>query len=196
MVATAGDLVAEMERVVQVEGGTKRASSEALSWNGPGPNAPGPNGPALAGLVGALVGSNLRQWDLEDTTRDPGASDSVVANAKREIDRLNIGRHHLVQEIDAAIDSTLDQPTTAPIATKSPGMVLDRLSVLVIRRARTVAASSHHPGYAERVPALESQLAALSLAFDSYMDELRAGTKRFIPYEHFKLYRPSPAGAD
>ena len=47
----------------------------------------------------------------------------------------------LVEEIDAAIDSILDQPATAPIATESPGMVLDRLSVLVIRRARTAAAS-------------------------------------------------------
>ena len=59
----------------------------------------------------------------------------MIANAKREIDRLNIGRHRMVQEIDAAFDASLDQQATAPLATESPGMVLDRLSVLVIRRA-------------------------------------------------------------
>ncbi len=146
------------------------------------------SGPAWTTLVMDLLGSNLRQWDLEDTTRDPSASDAVVASAKREIDQLNMGRHRLVQAIDAAIDSTLDQPAAAPMATESPGMVLDRLSVLVIRRVRTAAASAHRPDYAARARTLESQLAALSLAFDTYMDELRAGTRRFLPYEHLKLY--------
>src|SRR5271169_6711732 len=111
------------------------------STHGPNPNGPDPDGPdrdgpdrdgpdpdesVLPRLVGDLVGSNLQQWDLEDTTRDPGASDSVVANAKRAIDRLNIGRHRLVQEIDAAIDSSLDQTAAAPIATETPAMALDR----------------------------------------------------------------------
>jgi hypothetical protein len=74
-------------------------------------------------------------------------------------------------------------------------MVLDRMSVLVIRRARTRAASSDHASYADRLEAVESQLAALSLAFDSYMAEVRAGSRRFLPYQHLKLYRPTPSGA-
>ncbi len=168
--ASAAELVAEMERVVL--------------------GAPS-GGPAWAALVSDLVGSNLRQWDLEDTSRDPGADDAVVARAKREIDRLNTGRHQLVQEIDTAFGSSLDHQGGAPLATESPGMVLDRLSVLVIRRARTRAASSGHTSYTDRVGAVESQLAALSLAFDSYMAELRAGTRRYLPYQHLKLYRPS-----
>lgn len=172
--ASAAEIVAEMERVVL--GGRDAA-------------------PAWALLIGDLVGSNLRQWDLEDTSRNPSADDTVIANAKREIDRLNIGRHHMVQEIDAAFDSSLDQQATAPLATESPGMVLDRMSVLVIRRARTTAASSHDASYADRVGAVESQLAALSVAFDAFTAELRAGTRRFLPYEHLKLYRPSMSGA-
>jgi hypothetical protein len=149
-----------------------------------------------ATLVVDLVASNLRQWDLEDTTRDPGASDAEVATAKRQIDRLNMGRHLLVQEIDAAIDSSLDQPTTAPLATESPGLVLDRLSVLVIRRARTVAASWRDPTLADRVLALEAQIGALGSAWDSYMDELGAGSRRFLRYESLKLYGASVAAAD
>jgi hypothetical protein len=173
--ATAAQLVAEMERVV---GG---GPNDAADW---------------AVLIGDLVGSNLRQWDLEDTTRDPDADDAAVANAKREIDRLNIGRHHLVEEIDSAfLGSSFDYHAAAPLATESPGMVLDRMSVLVIRRARTRAASSHHDSYEDRLAAVESQLAALSLAFDSYLEELRAGTRRFLPYQHLKLYRPAPSGA-
>ena len=157
--ASAAEIVAEMERVVL--GGRDAA-------------------PAWALLIGDLVGSNLRQWDLEDTSRNPSADDTVIANAKREIDRLNIGRHHMVQEIDAAFDSSLDQQATAPLATESPGMVLDRMSVLVIRRARTTAASSHDASYADRVGAVESQLAALSVAFDAFTAELR-GWHQAVP---------------
>jgi hypothetical protein len=142
-----------------------------------------------------LVESNLRQWDLEDATRDPGASDAQVADAKRKIDRLNVGRHHLVEEIDAAIDSALDQTATGPLATESPGMVLDRLSVLVIRRARTAEASRRHPELADRVRSLDAQVGALSAALDFYMDELRAGTRRFFRYQSLKLYGPSTAPA-
>ena len=141
-----------------------------------------------------LVESNLRQWDLEDTTRDHGATDAVVAGAKREIDRLNLGRHQLVEELDAAIDAALDQSAEAPIATESPGMVLDRLSVLVIRRARTASATSTNPAYADRAVALESQLAALCSALDAFMEDLRVGTRRFVRYEHLKLYEAGSTG--
>src|SRR5208283_4826701 len=70
-----------------------------------------------------LHDSNVRQWDLEDLTRVPEASDSVVADAKRAIDELNLTRHHLIQEIDAAVHANLRQSTTAAFATESPGMV-------------------------------------------------------------------------
>ena len=39
--------------------------------------------PSLDGLVVRLAGVNLRQWDLEDTTRDPAASDHLQAIGDR-----------------------------------------------------------------------------------------------------------------
>jgi len=154
--------------------------------------------PGLAGLVVELIRSNLRQWDLEDSSRDPNASDAKVATAKRTIDRLNLDRHRLVEEIDAHIARSLDQSPTAALATESPGMVLDRLSVLVIRRARTAEASFRDDAYAVRLSALDTMLASLSGALDGYLDELRVGTRRFVAYEHLKLYstRPFPPAVD
>jgi hypothetical protein len=173
LLPSAHELVTEMEKAVQ------REQPGAL--------------PALAGRVEEIVLSNLRQWDLEDATRDPDASDAVIADAKRAIDRLNLNRHRLVQEIDADIASSLDQPATARLVTESPGMVLDRLSVLVIRRARTAALSYSDETYAARLPALDAQLSALTAAFDDYLEDLRAGTRRFVVYEHFKLYAADPS---
>ncbi len=171
----AADIVANMEQAV-LGTQTTHASSRA--------------GGSTATLIVDLVESNLRQWDLEDTTRDPHASDTGVANAKREIDHLNIQRHRLIHELDATMDVLLQQSPSAPIATESPGMVLDRLSVLVIRRVRTVAAAARDSAFADRIGVLESQVAALCVALDSFMEELRAGTRRFLLYESFKLYQP------
>jgi hypothetical protein len=163
--------------------------------------------PVLAGRVVSLLldlhASNRRQWDLEDVTRVPDASDSVVAGAKRAIDKLNLARHHLIQEIDAAVEAGLRQSTTATLATETPGMVLDRLSVLVIRIARTAQmARSECDGaeaYSSRLPSLQRQLSALSTALEALLDDVRAGTRRFLAYEHLKLYAPGPSrsgGAD
>ena len=170
---TAEELVSEMQRAIM-----------GVACDSPTP---------WVTLVAALVGSNLKQWELEDATRDPCATEEEVAHAKRGIDRLNLGRHHLVEEIDASIAAGLDQPPDAPLATESPGMVLDRLSVLVIRRSRTESASVRHSDYAERLPELDARIAALSSAFDTYVGELQAGNRRFLPYEHFKLYRSDAA---
>jgi hypothetical protein len=172
---TAAELVTEMEQAIRRE-----ACASPLAW---------------VNLVAELVGSNLAQWELEDATRDPSATDEVVAYAKRGIDRLNIGRHRLVEQIDALIAAPLRQRVEAPLATESPGMVLDRLSVLVIRRVRTASASasesssSGQSDYSARLPELDARIDALCAAFDSYVGELQAGTRRFLPYEHFKLYR-------
>ena len=153
-----------------------------------------PNG--LLSLLLELHDSNLRQWDLEDVTRVVEASDSVVANAKRAIDKLNLTRHHLIQEIDAAAHTTLRQSTTAPLATESPGMVFDRLSVLIIRIARTAdkarSVSDEANTYAVRLLSLQRQLAALSAALEALLQDVRDGTRRFLPYEQLKIYAPLP----
>jgi hypothetical protein len=150
----------------------------------------------VVSLLLDLHESNGRQWDLEDVTRVPNASDSVVASAKRAIDKLNLARHHLIQEIDAAVEADLRPSTTAPLATETPGMVLDRLSVLVIRIARTAQmARSDSDGadvYGSRLPSLQRQLSALSGALEALLEDVRAGTRCFLPYEHLKLYVPQP----
>jgi hypothetical protein len=150
-------------------------------------------------LLLQLHESNLRQWDLEDVTRVPDATDSVVADAKRAIDKLNLTRHQLIQAIDAAVQAKITQSPTATLATETPGMVFDRLSVLVIRLARTREMtrpdSTGRDAYASRLPTLQRQLAALSGALEALLREVRNGTRRFLPYEHLKLYEPEPGSS-
>jgi len=145
-------------------------------------------------LLLELLRSNLEQWELEDVTRAPGADDATVAQAKRSIDRLNLERHRLTERVDAAIDAALVQSAIAAPATESPAMAFDRLSVLAIRLDRTQRAArmagNGGGDFGRRLLRLSSQLHELTEAVDALLNDVRAGRRRFVPYEHLKLYAP------
>jgi Protein of unknown function (DUF4254) len=151
----------------------------------------------LFDLIIALHRNNCRQWDREDDARGVGADDPVVAAAKRDIDRMNAERHRLIEEIDRAVRSAIDPHDDAPVVTESPGMAIDRLSVLVIRLASTESqAVTESPGaevFTERLPRLRGQIESLTEAIGVLLDDLARGERRFVPYESFKLYGARPA---
>ena len=148
----------------------------------------------LMQLLLELLHSNLEQWELEDVTRLPGSDDATVARAKRSIDSLNLERHRLAERVDAAIDATLAQSATATPTTESPAMAFDRLSVLAIRLDRThrAARMAGNGGgdFGGRLLRLSAQLDELATAIDALLDDVGAGRRRFVPYEHLKLYAP------
>jgi hypothetical protein len=123
--------------------------------------------------------------------------DATVARAKRSIDRLNLERHRLAERIDAVVDATLVQSDTATPATESPAMAFDRLSVLAIRMDRTVRAATSSSTVSDdlslRTQRLRTRLDELAAAIDALLDDVRAGRRRFTPYEHLKLYVPAAA---
>ena len=160
-----------------------------------------PARPPQSGVLGLLLDlhdNNVVQWNREDATRGDDADDHTVAAAKRDIDALNTKRHELVEAIDEALAAAIDQAPAAPPTTESPAMVFDRLSVLVIRISSTEdAATSERDDrdlYAARLPVLRRQLALLQEALEALFDDVRAGRKRFVPYQSLKLYGPRAAG--
>ena len=146
----------------------------------------------LGGRLVDLLRSNLEQWNLEDEARGREVDDAAVAAAKRAIDELNAGRHHIVEEIDAAIDRAVTQTASAALATESPAMAFDRLSVLVIRIHHTEPAAGEGASdadlYAARLPVLYRQLTDLQEAIDGLIEDVRDGTRRFVPYQSLKMY--------
>ena len=150
---------------------------------------------ARDGVLGLLLGlhhNNVVQWNREDAARRDQADDHAVAAAKRDIDTLNAKRHELVEAIDAALATGIEQAPAAPPTTESPAMVFDRLSVLVIRISFTESAASSQRDdrdlYAARGPVLHQQLVLLHEALEALFDDVRTGRKRFLPYQSLKLY--------
>jgi hypothetical protein len=146
----------------------------------------------------ALHRSNALQWDREDDARKSHADDTMVAAAKRDIDQLNSARHGLIEAIDRAILCAINQCESAPLVTESPGMAIDRLSVLVIRivstEARAASGTADAGLYAERLPRLRSQFLALEEAIATLFNDLVKGTRRFLAHESLKLYGPQRPG--
>jgi Protein of unknown function (DUF4254) len=158
----------------------------------------GPAASPQRGILELLLGlheNNALQWACEDVSRRADADDRAVAAAKRDIDALNRKRHDFVEAIDAALVADFDQSPSAPPTTESPGMVFDRLSVLVIRLASTAEAARAEPVdgdlFASRLPALYEQLESLQAALEALFDDVQSGRKRFVPYQSFKLYERS-----
>ena len=163
-----------------------------LEMSGGNPPDEGPR--EVIGPILALHRSNAEQWDREDDVRKDHGDDALVAAAKRDIDRLNHARHAHIETIDRAVLDVIKPSCEAPLVTESPGMAIDRLSILVIRLVSTqagAAAGGNDAGLLfARVPRLQSQLAALEEAIATLLCDLTNGTRRFIAHESLKLYGP------
>ena len=73
-------------------------------------------------------------------------------------------------------------------------MAFDRMSVLAIRLDRTRRARMAGNGdddFGRRLLRLSGQLDELAVAIDALLEDVRAGRRRFVPYEHLKLYAPA-----
>ena len=142
----------------------------------------------VMGTLLALHRNNVEQWRCEDVTRAAYHDDHVVAAAKRDIDRLNANRHRLVEAVDAAYAAAIVQDASAPPATEAPGMVFDKLSVVVIRLQVTRDTARVQGELAARVPVLEAQRDELAAALVALLADVTAGRRRFTPARSHKLY--------
>ncbi len=128
----------------------------------------------LIDLVLAHHRANFDLWHLEDKVREPGASDAAIARLKRSIDALNQTRNDLVEAIDRAFLAAAGaQNPAAPLHSESPGLILDRLSVLALKlyhtaeeARRPTASEAHRQRNLARLDLLREQRADLAACLD------------------------------
>jgi hypothetical protein len=151
------------------------------------------------GLVACQHRANFDLWHIEDKARTPGASDRAIALVKQGVDVTNQLRNDLVEELDRAMMSWMEARglpnPAAPLHSESPGMMIDRLSILALKiyhtkeeAERKDAPPGHTERNRERLTILEEQRDDLAECLDVLWRETVEGTRRFKLYRQLKMY--------
>ena len=155
--------------------------------------------PAAASELDALVveqhRANFDLWHEEDEARDPEATPEKIVGIKKAIDRLNQRRNDLMERIDRKLLAEAgEQRAEAPLHSETPGMMIDRLSILELKRFHTAeevaraAGDEHAQRNRERLAVLKEQRDDLREALDRLWAEVMSGRRRFKLYRQMKMY--------
>jgi hypothetical protein len=139
--------------------------------------------------------TNTALWHEEDKARDYFASDTDIAEVKRKIDKLNAMRVGKVEEIDASIYNNTTLNKNAVLSTETPANVIDRLTILSLKRyhmeieaGRKDTSKELKNKCAEKLEMIKKQMNDLTLAYDIFIEEIKAGKRRYALYRQFKMY--------
>ncbi len=155
--------------------------------------------PKLADELDQLVveqhRANFDLWHEEDQARDPEATPEKIVAIKRAIDRLNQRRNDLMERIDRKLLTEAgEQRAEAPVHSETPGMMIDRLSILELKRFHTAeevaraADKEHVQRNQERLAVLKEQREDLRGALDALWADVMSGRRRFKLYRQMKMY--------
>lgn len=138
-----------------------------------------------AGEVGRLALINCFQWHLEDDCRSSYDDAVRLAALKREIDESNRRRVESIDAIDLGLAESLaasgPAEQSAPVAVLTPGALLDRISILELKRF-------HAPARSDVAAHVEEELADVCAGLDRLVAALAAREERLRVYRTVKLY--------
>ena len=158
---------------------------------------------AWLSVVAAQHHANFELWHIEDEARTPGATDALLADVKRRVDSTNQRRNDLAEELDlfllAGLATRALPNPEAPLHSESPGLMIDRLSILALKifhtreevdRAITnpAAPSGHAQRNRDRLAILESQRADLANCLEDLWHSTLVGSRRLKLYQQLKMY--------
>ena len=150
----------------------------------------------LAGLVLRQHRANFDLWHEEDEARGPEAHEAKIARVKRAIDRLNQERNDLTEQIDLLLMTQAGaQNEAAPLHSETPGLIIDRLSILSLKLYHTAeeadrrsAAAGHRERNLARQVVLEEQRRDLTGCLAELWRQVVSGERRFKLYRQMKMY--------
>jgi len=140
--------------------------------------------------------ANFDLWHCEDQARAPLVTNRTMVEIKHSIDTLNQLRNDLAERIDVMLLETAPaQPASAPLHSETPGLMIDRLSILALKIFHTAeethrpgASSDHHQRNRERLVLLTEQRADLASCLAALWAEVLTGQRRFKLYRQLKMY--------
>ena len=154
---------------------------------------------ALSALIARQHLANFELWHTEDEARVPEASDADLARIKRRIDQTNQRRNDLSEQVDRTLLLYLVKLNLphdgAELHSESPGLIVDRLSILALKIfhtreeiARAGASFEHAERNRGRLATLEQQRSDLDACLVCLWADTLSGRKRFKLYQQLKMY--------
>ena len=144
--------------------------------------------------------ANFLLWHEEDLARDAEAADAVIAQVKREIDRLNQWRNDLIEQVDDALTGWLQkqnqgEATPEEMNSETPGSIADRLSINALKIyhmgsevTRWDAKITHRQACQQKLDLLWEQREDLGQCLEKLLTDLKSGQKHLKVYRQFKMY--------
>ncbi|HTL66504.1 MAG TPA: DUF4254 domain-containing protein [Lacunisphaera sp.] len=139
---------------------------------------------------------NFALWHEEDVARRDDLGFEAVYKAKRNIDRFNQERNNFAEEMDKSIVAALRPAESGcPRNSETPGMMIDRLSILALKEfhmreetLRADAPAEHRQKCAEKLARIRQQRADLTACLADLLADVAAGRRTFSVYYQFKMY--------
>ncbi|MBU6431329.1 DUF4254 domain-containing protein [Patescibacteria group bacterium] len=147
-------------------------------------------------LTYLIIKTNKTLWDLEDSARLSELGDKHVAEVKKNIDIHNQQRNDLIREIDTVLYSLLDvsKGSESSFYSESPGMLIDRLSIIFIKSSvvqkmiSVIEEDDLRLEYLEKEKILLGQIESISNFLDFYIERLLKKDVFFEIQQPVKIY--------
>lgn len=140
---------------------------------------------------------NFQLWQAEDRARREDKGHSFVYEAKRAIDHFNQQRNNRMEAIDEHLANliNLSQADECPVHSETPGMIIDRLSILSLKthymRMQTIRVDAdfeHQQLCKQKLQILLAQHTQLNHCLQHLFKDLIAQTRTFRRYHQLKMY--------
>lgn len=141
---------------------------------------------------------NFQLWHEEDVARRDDLGPERIRQAKRVIDRNNQERNNFIEKMDEGLVTAL-QPApasgTCPQNSETPGMIIDRLSILALKEyhmreetGRTDVGEEHRQNCTAKLNRIRVQRADLVHCLGELLVAVSSKTRTFGVYYQFKMY--------
>lgn len=140
---------------------------------------------------------NYQLWHAEDRARRDDMGAKFVYQAKREIDGFNQQRNNRMEAMDEWFFHHL-QPAasdTCPVHSETPGMIIDRLSILslksyhmAIQTTRQDVNQEHRQQCTQKLAIIDQQREQLASCLEQLLEEVQEKKRTFRVYHQFKMY--------
>jgi hypothetical protein len=140
---------------------------------------------------------NFQLWHAEDRARRNDMGYEFVYQAKREIDTCNQLRNNRMEAMDEWLFNRLNPASSehCPVNSESPGMIIDRLSILslksyhmALQTERQDVNEEHRKNCTSKLEIIHKQLNQLALCLEQLLNEIQNKSRTFRIYHQFKMY--------